>query len=53
MKNEQEFHKVMEDLIYLCEIRGELDTDSNARIENKIRLLEKRYKELQKEFENA
>ena len=46
----QELHKVMEDLIYLCEIRGELDKDSNDRIENKIRKLEQRYKELQKEM---
>lgn len=53
MNTIDELNKVVNDLIYLCEIRGELDEASNARIENKIKQLEKRYKELEKLVEPA
>lgn len=31
---------LVEDLIYLCEVRGELDEESNAKIEAKIAEIE-------------
>lgn len=40
---------VLEQLIYLCEIRGELDPETNARTEQKIAELESKYRELSKE----
>jgi archaellum component FlaC len=43
-----ELNKVINDMIYFCEIRGTLDDTGNARIENKIKQLDKRYKELEK-----
>jgi hypothetical protein len=35
-------------MIYFCEIRGTLDDTGNTRVENKIKQLDKRYKELEK-----
>ncbi len=41
---------VLEQLIYLCEIRGELDPETNVRTEQKIAELEAKYRELSKEI---
>jgi ABC-type phosphate transport system ATPase subunit len=38
---------LMNELICLCEIRGELDPESNAKIETKIAELNKQIKELE------
>lgn len=38
---------VYEELVYLCEIRGELDPESNAKTEAKIAELNKQLKEMQ------
>jgi len=36
---------IMEELMYLCEVRGELDPESNARIEKQIAALQEQLKE--------
>jgi hypothetical protein len=46
-----ELNKVINDMIYFCEIRGTLDDTGNTRVENKIKQLDKRYKELEKMVE--
>ena len=38
---------VIEELIYLCEIRGELDLEANARNEQRIAELNREYLRLQ------
>ena len=35
-----------EELVYLCEVRGELDPESNAKIEERIRAINAEIKEL-------
>jgi len=42
-------HGLMEDLIMLCEIRGELDDESNAKTENRIAQIQKQIETLEKE----
>jgi hypothetical protein len=44
----EEMNKVVESMIYLCEIRGQLDEASNAKTEKRLEQLERRYAELQK-----
>jgi len=46
-----ELNKVINDMIYFCEIRDTLDEKGNARIENKIKQLNARYLELEKMVE--
>jgi hypothetical protein len=36
-----------EELVYLCEVRGELDDESNARTEARIAAIEKEIKEVE------
>lgn len=36
-----------EEMIYLCEVRGELDPESNAKIETRIRAINAEIKELE------
>ena len=38
---------VIEELIYLCEVRGELDLETNARNEQRIAELNQEYLQLQ------
>ena len=38
-------HSLMEELVYLCEIRGELDPESNARIEACIAQIQEKLNE--------
>ena len=40
-------NEVIEELIYLCEIRGELDLEANARNERRIAALNQEYLRLQ------
>lgn len=40
-------NKVIEELIYLCEVRGELDLEANARNERRIAELNQEYLRLQ------
>jgi hypothetical protein len=40
-------NEVIEDLIHLCEIRGELDLEANARNERRIAELNQEYLRLQ------
>ena len=40
MRIQNQIHNVYEQMIYLCEVRGELDPESNARTEQKIRDLQ-------------
>lgn len=40
-------NEVIEELIYLCEIRGELDLESNAKNEQRIAELNQEYLRLQ------
>lgn len=40
---------LMEDLIMLCEIRGELDDESNAKTEKRIAQIQKQIETLEKE----
>ena len=40
MTIQNQIHNVYEQMIYLCEVRGELDPESNARIEQQIRDLQ-------------
>ena len=40
MTIQDQINDVYEQMIYLCEIRGELDPESNARTEQKIRDLQ-------------
>ena len=40
-------NELYEELIYLCEVRGELDADSNAKTEARIQELNKEIKELE------
>lgn len=40
MTIQDQIHNVYEQMIYLCEVRGELDPESNARIEQQIRDLQ-------------
>ena len=42
-----ELDSIVEELIMLCEISGELDPDSNARIEHAISQLNQRRKKLE------
>lgn len=42
-----ELNDVLEQMIYLCEIRGELDDEANARTEIKLSSLTARYNVLQ------
>jgi len=42
-------HGLMEDLIMLCEIRGELDPESNAMTEKRISALQQQIETLEKE----
>lgn len=44
----EEMNKVVESMIHLCEIRGQLDEASNAKTEKRLEQLERRYAELQK-----
>jgi len=45
-------NEVIEELIYLCEIRGELDLETNARNERRIAELNQEYLRLQALEEN-
>ena len=40
-------NEVIEELIYLCEVRGELDLESNAKNEKRIAELNQEYLRLQ------
>ena len=40
-------NEVIEELIYLCEVRGELDLEANARNEQRIAELNQEYLRLQ------
>ena len=45
-------NEVIEELIYLCEVRGELDLETNARNERRIAELNQEYLRLQALEEN-
>lgn len=45
-------NEVIEELIYLCEIRGELDLEANARNEKRIAELNQEYLQLQTQEED-
>ena len=40
-------NNLYEEMIYLCEVRGELDPESNAKIEARIRAINAEIKELE------
>lgn len=42
-----ELNELYEELVLLCEVRGELDADSNAKTEARIQELNKEIKELE------
>jgi hypothetical protein len=44
---DKNLNDVIEELIYLCEIRGELDLETNARNERRIAELNQEYLRLQ------
>lgn len=44
------YNELIEELILLCEVRGELDDESNARTERKIAELEKQIRELENDY---
>jgi hypothetical protein len=47
MKLHQLKHSLIEELIFLCEVRGELDVLSNERNENRIAFINQKLKELE------
>jgi ABC-type phosphate transport system ATPase subunit len=53
MTIQNQIHNVYEQMIYLCEVRGELDPESNARIEQQIRDLQDELQVLQYEQDQA
>ena len=53
MTIQNQIHNVYEQMIYLCEVRGELDPESNARIEQQIRDLQDGLQVLQYEQDQA
>ena len=53
MTIQNQIHNVYEQMIYLCEVRGELDPESNARIEQQIRDLQDELQVLQYEQDMA
>jgi ABC-type phosphate transport system ATPase subunit len=53
MTIQDQIHNVYEQMIYLCEVRGELDPESNARIEQQIRDLQDELQVLQYEQDQA
>lgn len=44
------YNELIEELILLCEVRGELDDEANARTERKIAELEKQIRELENDY---
>ena len=53
MTIQDQINNVYEQMIYLCEVRGELDSESNARIEQQIRDLQDELQVLQYEQDQA
>ncbi len=53
MTIQNQINNVYEQMIYLCEMRGELDPESNARIEQEIRDLQDELQVLQYEQDQA
>jgi len=53
MTIQNQINNVYEQMIYLCEVRGELDPESNARIEQQIRDLQDELQVLQYEQDQA
>lgn len=53
MTIQDQIHNVYEQMIYLCEYRGELDPDSNAKIEEKLSELSAELQVLQYEQDMA
>jgi len=47
MTIQNQINNIHEQMIYLCEVRGELDPESNARIEQEIRDLQDELQVLQ------
>jgi len=45
---EDTIDNLYEELVYLCEVRGELDPESNAKIETRIAEINSELKELKK-----
>lgn len=48
-----QINNVYNEMIYLCEVRGELDPESNAKIEAKLRELQDELQVLQYEQDQA
>lgn len=53
MTIQNQIHNVYEQMIYLCEVRGELNPEFNARTEQKIRDLQDELQVLQYEQDQA
>lgn len=53
MSIQDQINNVYEQMIYLCEVRGELDPESNARIETKLKELQDELQVLQYEKDMA
>ena len=53
MSIQDQINNVYEQMIYLCEVRGELDPESNARTETKLKELQDELQVLQYEKDMA
>ena len=53
MNYRDQINNLYNDMIYLCEIRGELDSESNAKIEEKINQITAEIQVLQFEQDQA
>lgn len=50
---QDQINNIYNDMIYLCEVRGELDPESNAKIETKLKELQDELQVLQYEQDMA